>query len=349
MYLLPHEFLKFVPIYFETNLLAYLTKNIVTTPFPTNYISNCLVSPKIFCLQCNQPPLVYILGNTALIKKFEDEIKDNISLEANVKQLLLSNVVFFMCIILQCNDDISIDGIIANVIPVIYLKNMISVYIQRMKSLYNDIFNNVKSTEKFLMDIFEFYKIIYKIGIDSNNSKINLSVHDVMPCHLPITLKNRLYLTSFLPQKINLKYHINKLTAIDNCCGRFITNFPATVNIETFLNCVKSLTLKEIPHGLRVKSISYFEKIVWKGHLFKPQKLQKEHENYFKSEFIYDFKDNELLAQILCYVLPNWEEIWFYMDWPKPLEICKRLNYLKEGEKWVPDYIAISSVLLTMF
>jgi hypothetical protein len=346
MYLLSVEFLKFVPAYFQINLLAYITKNTISTPFPINYTPNLLLPSKIFCLQCNQPPLVYTLYNTSLVKKFEDEVKENNTLDVSVKSIILSNIVFYISIILQCNDDKSIENIISSVVPITFTKNMISVYIQRMKMLYNDIFNNIKSTEKFLQDVFEFYKAIYTVVLDFKSSRINISVFEIMPCHLPTILKNRLLLVSLLPQKIQLKYHINKLTAIDNCCGRFINNFNTPINIETFLHCIKSITIKEINHSLRVKSISHFEKIIWKGHLFKPPKLLQDQEYFFKSEFDYKFTDDQILAQILCFVLPNWEEIWFYMDWPKPLEICKRLNYLKEVEKWIPDYISISSVLL---
>jgi hypothetical protein len=215
-------------------------------------------------------------------------------------------------------------------------------YLSDIKVAYGELYRTPAQTEKFYQDIKDFYLEVFKLAIHCNESKLyHPTAGELIPSYVHTSLKERLILLSLLPQKQKVKDYIHGLTpGLNNCCARFILpNLRYQISPELFKQVCNAIPFKQIPPKQRHHIITPFENHIWKGHVYVPSKLKDHSDEYLSQQvkFHYSFPDHILLAQVICFLQPNWQQIWYLMNWPRPVQICERLHIFKTVECWTPD------------
>ena len=77
--------------------------------------------------------------------------------------------------------------------------------------------------------------------------------------------------------------------------------------------------------------LTEFRSAVWETHIRTPPKLLQLPIQPVHMEFT----NQEILCQVLCFMLPNWAQVWNEMGWPFTFEIQRRLRFLKQ-QSWRP-------------
>ncbi len=92
--------------------------------------------------------------------------------------------------------------------------------------------------------------------------------------------------------------------------------------------------------------IKEFHGYVWKTHNHRPRSMIKHLHDYDHPVIKSNFSPRDILVQILIFLLPNWKKMWKLFHLPLNYEICKRLMYLKEEERWIPSHDALTRLIL---
>lgn len=97
--------------------------------------------------------------------------------------------------------------------------------------------------------------------------------------------------------------------------------------------------LKFITKNTRSDFITYFNQQVWELHLYSKE------DNLPVVQCSGKLTEKDLLGQVLCFMLPNWAQVWCELGWPFTNEIKRRLKILKQ-QKWTPPIKEFIKVIL---
>lgn len=90
-----------------------------------------------------------------------------------------------------------------------------------------------------------------------------------------------------------------------------------------------------------VRSLLDFKGFVWEMHIRTHPKLVN-----LKISFVHmEFTSKQILEQLMCFLLPNWAQVWTEMGWPFTNEIQRRLRFLKT-EGWRPEIKEFISLIV---
>jgi len=349
--MLVSDVFQFIPGYIKDNLGVIIQQNKFPRPFPASYEPETVtispkISPYIFCKLCETgPALKNSLSQTVICTKLYDEFESITDATADDTRLIINrNISYFTAVLLQCKDPEQIKYLIEEKVSNPNMLVLCEYYMLQLKTTLDEIFYDQNLKERFLKDITEFYLEIIRVHFHFNDLKLKHPTYDLIPSYVPHTLKNRLLLISLLPRKMTVKQVINNLSPeLNNCCGRFILTEDYTITPELFVELCKALPLKPLPPKIRINIVTAFEQFIWKGHLYTPPKLKARAVEYEgeQANLGVNFPDHVLIAQVLCYLQANWQQLWYLMNWPRSIEIVQRVHFLKTVENWTPDIPAL--------
>ena len=333
----------FVPLYIRNNLNHLLhNPQKLPRPLPLTYLPETCFSPVVFCKYCDTAIYSQVLARLPLCQKVLSSFISQTDIPHEVTHLITKNIVYFTAALLQSRSPDQLSGLIHQRVDSPHLFTLCERYLTDLKAAQEDIFHDLTQKEKFYLDVKDFYLEVLNLTYYLSDLRQAHPTYHLLPSYLPRTLKNRLLLLSLLPDKTKVKDLINTLTPkMNNCSGRFILPGYYVVTPELFGGVlVGSLSSKPIPAKIRHHIVTPFEQYIWKGHLYTPPKLKSRSEEYESEQvgFQVTFPDHVLIAQVICLLQPNWQQLWYMMNWPRPVEICQRLLFLKEEEAWSPNY-----------
>jgi hypothetical protein len=143
------------------------------------------------------------------------------------------------------------------------------------------------------------------------------------PPHLTSYYKQRVLLVALHPEQKQCIYHLQSLT------------FPKLHLIAQ--------PLTRTQRRLGIDHINEIRSRLPVITLHKPPKFIKEWDDRLWHASLYDdcsvvnarYNTTELLLQIIIFLLPNWDQLWFEADLPCSFEVMRRLGRLKE-DNWQP-------------
>jgi hypothetical protein len=144
------------------------------------------------------------------------------------------------------------------------------------------------------------------------------------PPHLTSFYKQRALIVALHPEQKQCIYHLQALTFPKlHLIGQPLTRTQRRLGIDH---------INEIRSRLPVVN-----------SLHKPPKFIKEWDDRIWHASLYDecsvvnarYNTTELLLQIIIFLLPNWDQLWFEADLPCSFEVLRRLRGLKE-DNWQP-------------
>ncbi len=109
---------------------------------------------------------------------------------------------------------------------------------------------------------------------------------------------------------------------------------------------------KYLPNVISTKAmqpITEFKERIWKTEHFASPLMRRALPDYKHPAIKTQFEAKEILLMIIVFVLDNWEQLWPLMGWPNSFEIQKRLRFLKENDKWVPNPKHIADIFLSIY
>jgi hypothetical protein len=175
---------------------------------------------------------------------------------------------------------------------------------------------------KFILDLADFYvMLVDSASLHGYNQYENLiELLEPFPVYLTKSLRRSLLFLSLHPDTKKMQYRLQnsmpKLYLLDHPLPKLLT---AAELYEILVRLPKKVNM--------VDFIQDFERSIWKAHI---------HGNMSKFNIKGggDLTARDLLAQIICFLLPNWYQLWVEM-FSYSFEIQRRLWYLKK-KKWSP-------------
>jgi hypothetical protein len=251
---------------------------------------------------------------------------------------LKHRTALLMCCLTYSNlTDLSL--LFANDINEIHFLRELCIAIQNMLL---DSFHSEK--EKFLTDLMDFYWYILDACISTSLEKYKttyLHHRPATPPYISPKLKKRLAIIQIHPSEIEVVNELQK-----SCFPMPFLYMPLKSkkkylwDTNAFLALIEH-DLPEIkPAILRSTDfIVQFKEKLWAGHQFLPSHLgpfQKIKTN---------FTDRQILEQVLCYLLPNWQQVWCELGLPASFEVQRRLRFMKK-EGWKPPVQSFIKLIL---
>lgn len=346
------DLLRFFPSYVLDNFSKLCSTGAVVEPFPVTYEPlNYRGLSYTFCRLLDSELYRNELSKNQLSKRVS-QLLENINIESSsLKSTLSSKGPFFTGILLQSPDKRSIESHIKNYIGEGNLTFLLTNELEELKIGFNEIWIDPVLKPKFLWDICDFYITISRIAAFTEQKLAIYPIAHPLPSYLPQSIYNRILLLGLLPKKKELRLILDKISPqFNNCCSKFLS--PEldrfTISPSYFKTLISSLPRKKIDPRLRLLTITPLENYVWKGHVYPLPKYKSTESVYLKKQgnFFKQFEDWELLAQVFCLLQPNWQFLWYMVGWSAPLGVVRRLNFLKNEEKWSPSTQAMIEILL---
>jgi hypothetical protein len=185
-----------------------------------------------------------------------------------------------------------------------------------------------KSRPKILTDLQKFWaRFIYVINqcSDIGVRRYIKSLGGIAP-HLPQHFIEKLSLLALYSPHQDLISQLQKAF-----CPRLylLSDYtPTPIPSHVFWELLKFIPQEKPLHA---NFILEFRRSLWELHLYTPPELKHLKIPSIREEY----KDKEIFAQVLCFMLPNWAQVWCEIGWPFTNEIQKRLRFLK-GKFWRP-------------
>lgn len=293
------------------------------------------ISCKVFCLTLNTEQVRSETSKCAFIQQINEEISTNIALDPKKQAIFHENVVAIALAIICADSDATLRSIAFSIHE--YDKSFhmqLSIFMQKLRMIYIGYVSSENKREKCLTFITEFLHEIASCIAEAHRNALEncLIFKSSTPSYITTTLRNRIYMCMLLPDQDTVVHFVHTLTFPRN----FLIECPTSkesqsVNFIQFRQIMQYIPAK---NPLTIDCIDLFEKYIWKMHSFSPIEFNKKFPNYKHSKLELTFTAAEIFAQAIAFSLPNWKEIWFYMQWPCTPEIVRRLNFLKEETSW---------------
>lgn len=339
--LLP-DLLIYYPEYVVDNFKALCEKGDVVEPYPQNYEPGLKKGGQYtFCKLLDSEPFKSELAKSTICIKVGQILRDIQVESESVKAALVDKTPYFTGLVLQCVSKEEILQGLESFLGPGPLLVILANYLEELKFGFQQLSVDPGIRKTFLWDICEFYIIISRCVAMQEEKVSYYPLSYDLPCYLPSTVRNRILLLGLLPRKAELKVALERVTPqFNNCCSKFISTEldRYTISPSLFKKLIHSLPRRKIEARLRVQIILPLENLVWKGHLYPFPKYKTTEESYLKRQpnLYRSFDDWQMLAQVICLLQPNWQQLWYMMGWPCPLGIVRRLQFLKLEEKWSP-------------
>lgn len=199
--------------------------------------------------------------------------------------------------------------------------------------------------EELLRDIVEFLDILLNVAEQHSLSEFNSFTNTLKPFapHLCDVLCKRLTVLSLFPKQEEMMFTLQQIHFPPL---RLLDHPLKSLKISTSL--FQEITLQCLPKRIEIKDWPFlleFYRFVWKLDLF-PHRLSKD----VNVGICTDGPEGgrEVLVQLVCFLLPNWYQIWTEMNFSTSTEIQRRLWLLKKN-KWMPPIKDYTRLLLNTF
>jgi hypothetical protein len=232
----------------------------------------------------------------------------------------LHKIPLITCCFAGCIETIAIDGDISDI-----------VVIKRFLRAFRDTLLDTLETparDNLLTDIADFYATLLASASFHGQDLFKNLVKELhpFPPHLPKRVRQQLVFLSLYPNFRQIHFHLQSITIprlylLDH-------QMKKRLNADELFEI-----LLRLPQTVPITGfIQDFERRVWKAHVF------------YNKEVAIDINitGREILAQIICFMLPNWFQLWPEL-FDNTFEIQRRLWELKKN-KWTPpveEYIRI--------
>lgn len=207
---------------------------------------------------------------------------------------------------------------------------------QQFTSLYQselvETLEDAASRGALLRDIYNFWAIFLRESdaLAEEGVRIFRGLLEPLPPHLPKHMVGKLGLCSLYSDHSEL---VSELQGLHFPPLRLLTEHrKICIPTLVFSELMRGFTLKPIQQGETTSFLTEFRSALWETHIRTPPKLL----NQVKIPAIHiEYTQQEILSQIMCFMLPNWAQVWAEMGWPLTHEVQRRLRFLKQ-EQWRP-------------
>lgn len=288
------------------------------------------------------PTGAFCEGRNKLFTEFLIKIESTEFIEKIREDLLFAAVpLFVLCIV---REDAA--TAVANLFQ--YDDDRAKYTAQQFTALYQaellEALEDTASRMALLTDIYSFWSLF--IGemdfFAQTGVGIFRSLLEPLPPHLPRHLIGKLGICSLYSNHEEL---VSELQGLHFPPLRLLTEHRRiSIPTEVFSELVRGVFLKTVPQGAEGRGelgfLTDFRFALWDMHIRIPPKL---HGQSKIPTIRVEYTQQEILSQVLCFMLPNWAQVWVEMGWPFTHEVQRRLRFLKQ-EQWRPrcrDFIAL--------
>lgn len=195
----------------------------------------------------------------------------------------------------------------------------------------------VKEKVKFLSDVVIFIRTLldFTEAICIERLDRFVTLFEPIPGHIIPEFQQRLCILALHPQRLEVIFDLQERWKVKlHLLSSSILQVKSLIDTEVFMELTLSL-----PKRRKVADsfIDEFKRAIWETHLIRPDELH----HLVIPKVHNEFTSFELLKQIVCFLLPNWKQIWAEMGFPMTFEVQKRLHLLKK-KGWHPtvsDYV----------
>lgn len=216
-----------------------------------------------------------------------------------------------------------------------------SMFIERYQDIVKASLEDTEFKDTILNDIIEFITILLNTAEDESVyslKEFKTQLHPLAP-HLTDILCKKMLILALHPKQNDIIFELQQI------------HFPplklfdhplADRKITTSL--FQELTLQALPKRVDVSKWPFlleFYRFIWKLHLF-PHQYSKDCN---VGKHVIDIAPDgfDILRQLICFLLPNWFQVWTEMNYSTSIEVQRRLWLLKT-KNWTPpikDFIML--------
>lgn len=274
------------------------------------------------------PSEVFINNRHRLFTEFTKSIEDTDFL-ADDRECLLSAAVplFTLCITREDAWDV-VDELF------IYSDTGTRTRTRQFVHLYQDqlrdVLDDPAARIPLLKDIHRFWELLLQ-SRQERTDHLMFIFHEQLrpiPPHLPGHLIAKLGICSLYSDHREL---VNTLQGIVYPHLQLLTeHLGGPLPTEVFKGLAEGVILKP---GAQADFLTEFKTTVWEPNIRTPNKLLAVKLHRLPEM---NYASRDILLQVLCFMLPNWGQVWTEMGWPFTHEIQRRLRFLKK-DTWRPN------------
>jgi hypothetical protein len=272
------------------------------------------------------PREVFINNNHRLFTEFTRSIEGTDFLGEDREYLIYFAVpLFTLCITREDAWDAVNDLFIYSDIGVrTKTRQFVHLYQDQIKDVLDDPLARVP----LLKDIHGFWELLLKARQERCDQLMYIFHEQLRPTppHLPGHLIAKLGLCSLYSDHLEL---VNTLQGITYPHLRLLTEHQrGCIPTEVF----KALGVFILKPATQSDFLTEFKSTIWQPHVRTPTKLLTIRLHEVPDM---DYSQHDILLQVMCFMLPNWGQVWTEMGWPFTHEIQRRLRFLKK-DLWRP-------------
>lgn len=352
-----------LPVFLEYNNGNTNVESLLKTPIPKNankHIPNVILIDKI----SNHPTIVSNLNKPILSElKFISEFVRNLDsadfLSNENKNVIFSNTIFNLLMILNCANTkmlMSYESVmvldrltavkyklIRNITYAEYCKKTMlfySMYYENIAALMasNDESNTMIRCFTAMID---FLSTLFHL-VKSKDIKFLILGSRLIspPAYIRKTLKKRLFLLLIIPDISNQVYHcLPKMLRLTTTERSHLKLFSLkSLNMAQYKLLTDSLP--DIRNSNDVSCYKEFNQMLWYGHKKQTTFYNDLSDSLLEGQEIKpitNYHKEDVLKQMITFLLPNYYLFWKKNNWNNNLEVQKRIHYIKNVKQWKPD------------
>ncbi len=345
------DLLSLYPSIILKNLKGFKGKKTIKYPFPHHFDLN--VTPGVLggYLLINTPEVSMAMNDTCTIfNVFKDNVLTSPVLQLETREFLLNNSVFIILMVLASIDKYQLKDFVSEYFIDYEDTNyryVVQTFIGEFREIIVSAYEDVGLKDKICMDIIHVYSYLYSIVLYEQTESFKQLTTEIepIPSYVPEPFRQRLYILSLFPNYSQIAHALQQAESPK----MFLLTYRIKNRILTKANVLQMF--KFLPDVFNVKSVqclNEFNERVWCTDISPSPMMRRCLPDYKHGKTPARFTKRVLLLQMIVLVgTDNWAELWRFMGWPLSFEIQKRLWFLKEQEKWLPNAIHITDCILS--
>ena len=310
-----------------------LKKNVIFDEKRTDYFQNPEFINYDIILNTRRFDRNQFLYRSSIFHHFDQEIIGKPHFLPYIKILLIDNAIPLL-FLLFLTDYRNYDKLV--LFHQFDLENtfIIEQFLQQYQSMLLLAFS--KRHDKFFNHVIQFYQILLELAMTESEIRIEsfLLNNYIFPCHLADFYQYKIATIGLHPDTLQVTYELQKMSFPK--LYLLNKNPNMLIHPNEFEDLIERSLKKQINH---FQFLSDFNRMLWKMDTHPDNMLD---EPKISKVAVKAFTTRQLLKQIICLLLPNWFEVWTWLDYPRSREIQRRLYFIKYQRKWMPpikDYI----------
>jgi hypothetical protein len=312
-------------------------RNIKSTDFPDGFLQDkeYINIDTILATSCFPDEL---FDNSRIVVDFRTNLKQSIAFE-NIQENALDFQIplLLLCISVKNAHEVLRSWCITGNISIDELHNW-SVFIY----YYQEELKDPNDKEELLRDIVDFLDTLLTVAEQHDQCEFTIFTNTLKPFapHLCKALCDRLTVLALYPKQEEMMFELQQIHFPPL---RLLDHPLKSQKISTSL--FQQITIQCLPKNIDLKDWPFlleFYRFVWKLPLF-PHRLAKD----INVGVCADGAEGgwQVLVQLVCFLLPNWYQVWTEMNFSTSTEVQRRLWLLKKN-KWIPPIKEYTKLLL---